>query len=160
MLACLFVEGVGGDAEDRQSTGVCVLSSVLGVILRRFTMNPQNILRDNPLKNPRGNLLAPILPTLQAPLVRTPITDWLGNLLSAQEGPTFCANIEMLMLNCLDQYGYNRGVKMCGGYMQDMEECRSQFFELMRVNVMQEERRRQYRDGKRQKEFEECPPHH
>ncbi|XP_034236277.1 uncharacterized protein LOC117642312 [Thrips palmi] len=119
----------------------------------------QTILRDNPLKTPRGNLVGSFVPTLQAPLIRTPVTDMIGNLFSAQEGPTFCANMEMMMLNCLDQYGYNRGVKMCGGYIQDMEECRHQTLELMRVNVMSEERRRQYRDGKRQKEYEDCPPH-
>lgn len=56
--------------------------------------------------------------------------------MSAQEGPTFCANMEMMMLNCLDQYGYNRGVKMCGGYIQDLEECRYQYKEVCVYNIL------------------------
>ncbi|KAJ1524290.1 hypothetical protein ONE63_010802 [Megalurothrips usitatus] len=100
-----------------------------------------------------------IVPLLQGPAIRTPFTDLLGNLASAQEGNTFCANMEMMMLNCMEQYGYNRGVKMCGGYIADLRECRLNTYERTRVQIMKEERKRQFRDGKRKERYEECPPH-
>ena len=119
-------------------------------------------------------------------MVKTPVTDLISPLITAQEGPTFCANMEMMMLNCLEQYGYNRGTKMCGGYIADLEECRLHNFEVlvmldssvrilrascylvginyspsfqrMRNSIMREERRRQNLAGERKERYEKCPP--
>ena len=116
-------------------------------------------LEDAPLKSPRSDPFHKMVPLLQGPMVKTPMTDLVGGLLSAQEGPKFCANIEMMMLNCMDQYGYHRGRKMCAGFVADLDECRFKNFEHTRNNIMREERRRQYLSGQRKEQYEPCAPH-
>ncbi|KAK3927290.1 NADH dehydrogenase [ubiquinone] iron-sulfur protein 5 [Frankliniella fusca] len=118
-----------------------------------------SILRDNPLKYRRGGFYYHLMPLMVGPLWPSPLTDFTAPILSNQEGPLFCAQMEMMMLNCLEQYGFNRGHKMCGGYIQDLNECTMKDFERTRIQIMQEERRRKFRDGKLEKQYEECPPH-
>ncbi|KAE8752124.1 hypothetical protein FOCC_FOCC001286 [Frankliniella occidentalis] len=118
-----------------------------------------NVERDNPIKFARGSYFQQLSPMTIGPIWQTPLTDLTAGIVTAQEGPQMCAQMELMMLNCMEQYGYMRGMKMCGGYIQDLHECQMKDFERTRVQIMQEERRRQFRDGKLTKQFEECPPH-
>lgn len=103
------------------------------------------------------------------PFFRSPFTDLTGSLVNHQQYDK-CGEREMNMMDCLEAYGMQRGVKKCKDLMDDFQECVGMQKQLMRFHVsltivyglilnksviffqaMRMERQRQYLFGDRKK---------
>lgn len=87
-----------------------------------------------------------------APLLRTPFTDMFGITFTAQWVEGLCADLEMQVVDCLDAYGLDRGIKKCDALIQDFKECATRDKQNKRTLAMVIERERQYWTGERTKE--------
>jgi len=83
-----------------------------------------------------------------APTFRTPMTDLTGGIMTHQSFSK-CADFEMRAMECLEAYGVQHGRSKCQDYMDDLRECMFQTKQLARVNVMRQERHRQWIMGER-----------
>ncbi|XP_072755409.1 NADH dehydrogenase [ubiquinone] iron-sulfur protein 5 [Anoplolepis gracilipes] len=92
-----------------------------------------------------------------APLFKGPITDFLGNIRNFQCLKE-CAQYELQYMDCMEAYGYHKGKKQCRLILDDMYECVMKIKRLRRIEVMQKERYRQYKNGEREKLWAETPP--
>ncbi|KAJ9591561.1 hypothetical protein L9F63_001915 [Diploptera punctata] len=92
------------------------------------------------------------------PYFRSPFTDLTGSLINHQTYGR-CEDFEMRMMNCLEAYGAERGVKKCKDLIDDFHECSSRKKQMMRIQAMKAERDRQYKAGERTKaEYYAEPP--
>jgi len=91
-----------------------------------------------------------------APTFRTPLTDLTGGIMTHQSF-TKCADFEMRAMECLEAYGVQHGRSKCQDYMDDLRECMFQTKQLARVNVMRQERHRQWIMGERSGENHYAP---
>lgn len=68
-----------------------------------------------------------------SPFLRSPFTDLTGGMVSHQLLGR-CAKEEMEVMECIEAYGYDRGVKKCKLLIEDFTEChtlRKQFLRFM-----------------------------
>ncbi|KAK9497237.1 hypothetical protein O3M35_004594 [Rhynocoris fuscipes] len=91
------------------------------------------------------------------PLIRTPLTDLTGMLVTHQDSR--CAGLEMKTMNCFEAYGHLRALEKCSDLMEDYKECFLMQKQAKRYQDMRIERYRQYFTGKRSKDelFAEGP---
>ncbi|EFN61468.1 hypothetical protein EAG_03400 [Camponotus floridanus] len=92
-----------------------------------------------------------------APMFKGPVTD-LFNQTRSLEFCKECADYELKYVDCLEAYGYHRGKKECRLLLEDMYECVMKIKRIKRVEVMMQERERQYKNGQREKLWAETPP--
>lgn len=90
------------------------------------------------------------------PWLKSFATDLTGDLFSTQYFGQ-CADLEMKLLNCLDAYGLNRGLKKCEDLMVDFKECVYKTKQLDRISAMRNERQRQWKNGERNNENRYAP---
>lgn len=90
------------------------------------------------------------------PLFRTPLTDFTGCMINAQQYDK-CGRFEMDMTQCLEAYGYDKGQKKCKDLIDDFKECTLMTKQNLRVEAMEKERARQYRAGERAVKFSPPP---
>lgn len=91
------------------------------------------------------------------PMFKGPPTD-LFNQIRSLEFLKECAGYELKYVDCLEAYGYHRGKKECRLLLEDMYECVMKIKRIKRVEVMMQERGRQYKNGQREKPWAETPP--
>ena len=58
------------------------------------------------------------------PFLRSPFTDLTSCLVNHQNFGR-CEEMEMRVMNCLEAYGVNRGMKKCKDLVEDFRECSS-----------------------------------
>jgi len=58
------------------------------------------------------------------PFFRSPFTDLTGSLINHQHYGR-CEEMEMRVMNCLEAYGVDRGMKKCKDLVDDFRECSS-----------------------------------
>lgn len=92
-----------------------------------------------------------------SPLIKGPITDFVGNVRNLQFLKE-CAQYELQYVDCMEAYGYHRGKKQCRLLLEDMYECAMKIKRIRRVEAMHAERKRQYKNGERDKLWAETPP--
>lgn len=92
-----------------------------------------------------------------SPMIKGPFTDFLANVRNFQFLKE-CAQYELHYVDCMEAYGYHRGKKECRMILNDMYECVMKIKRIRRVEAMQEERYRQYKNGERDKIWAETPP--
>ncbi|CAG4947866.1 unnamed protein product [Colias eurytheme] len=81
-----------------------------------------------------------------SPVIRTVFTDITGAMLSYQMLGR-CAKQEMDMMNCMEAYGYGRGVRKCRDYIDEYHECHTRKKQFARFTAMRKERERQIACG-------------
>lgn len=113
------------------------------------------------------------------PFLKSPFTDLTAHLVSHQnEGR--CADMEMRAIDCMEAYGYHRGLDKCDALIKDFQECAGfekqakRFYvstiifltksPIMYINILQAmrmERHRQYWNGEKTKKdhYAESPRH-
>lgn len=94
------------------------------------------------------------------PFLRIPFTDIFGVLVTNQWNGR-CGDIEMKVIDCLEAYGLDRGMKKeCKLQLSDYNECLTNHKQRERTNAMRAERERQYAAGERTKEnrYADPPP--
>lgn len=72
-----------------------------------------------------------------SPFFRSPFTDITGGIITHQFLGS-CAREEMDLMDCLEAYGLDRGLKKCQHFLEDFRECQTktkQFCRFM-VNIM------------------------
>lgn len=70
-----------------------------------------------------------------------------------------CADFEMRMVDCMEAYGLRRGEKECADYIADLHECVYQGKQRLRIELMRQERLRQYEAGEIPHRYEKAPEH-
>lgn len=72
-----------------------------------------------------------------APFLRTPLTDLTGAMVNHQHGSA-CAPMEMRVMECLEAYGMERGVKnpRCKLLIEDFQECEGKMKQVMFNNIL------------------------
>ena len=60
-----------------------------------------------------------------------------------------CGDMELTMMECLEAYGMQRGIKMCKDYNEDFQECFGMKKQLKRFHAMRHERTMQLLRGQR-----------
>ncbi|XP_049877143.1 NADH dehydrogenase [ubiquinone] iron-sulfur protein 5-like [Pectinophora gossypiella] len=83
-----------------------------------------------------------------SPFIRSPFTDLTGGLVSHQMYGTQCGPLELQMMECIEFYGLDRGVKKCRCLIEDFKECHTMTKQFGRFIAMRAERDRQIRCGK------------
>ncbi|XP_056630541.1 uncharacterized protein LOC130441062 [Diorhabda sublineata] len=86
-----------------------------------------------------------------SPWLKSPFTDLTGSLVNHQWYGV-CANLELKVLDCLEAYGLDRGLKKCHLLIEDFRECSLRTKQFKRMKAMRNERHRQYFNGERTKE--------
>uniref|UniRef100_T1JLL9 Uncharacterized protein n=1 Tax=Strigamia maritima TaxID=126957 RepID=T1JLL9_STRMM len=95
---------------------------------------------------------------MAAPVIRTPFTDIFGRFFTNQ-GHGQCRDFELNFYECMEAYGLPRGWKKCDDYYEDFMECLSHDKRRKRIELMQAERLRQYKDGERdRRNYYAAPP--
>lgn len=94
--------------------------------------------------------------TTYDPWLRSFATDLTGDQFSSQYFGQ-CADMEMKLLDCLEAYGLNRGLKKCEDLMQDFKECVYKKKQFDRIVAMRMERHRQWFKGERSSENHYAP---
>ncbi|XP_069681988.1 NADH dehydrogenase [ubiquinone] iron-sulfur protein 5 [Periplaneta americana] len=96
--------------------------------------------------------------TTVVPFFRSPFTDLTRDLVNHQLYGR-CEEMEMRVMNCLEAYGADRGMKKCKDLIDDFQECSTRKKQMLRVAAMKEERERQYKAGERSKQdrYAEAP---
>ncbi|KAL0132904.1 hypothetical protein PUN28_000557 [Cardiocondyla obscurior] len=92
-----------------------------------------------------------------SPMFKGPISDAFLNVRSLQCSKA-CGPYELMYMDCMEAYGYHRGKEKCRLILDDMYECVFKVKRIRRIEMMAKERIRQYKDGKRDKIFDETPP--
>lgn len=69
-----------------------------------------------------------------SPLLRWPMTDITGGLISHQLLGR-CAKQEMDLMDCMENYGLDRGLRKCKGYLDDFAECQTLKKQFLRFLV-------------------------
>ncbi|XP_028172888.1 NADH dehydrogenase [ubiquinone] iron-sulfur protein 5-like [Ostrinia nubilalis] len=82
-----------------------------------------------------------------SPFLRSPMTDITGGVTSHQLLGR-CAKQEMEMMDCLEAYGMDRGVKKCSELIDDFSECHNLNKQFKRFVAIRSERNRQIAAGK------------
>ncbi|PZC83061.1 NADH dehydrogenase [ubiquinone] iron-sulfur protein 5 [Helicoverpa armigera] len=77
-----------------------------------------------------------------SPFFLSPFTDITGGIHSHQMLGR-CAQQEMALLDCLEAYGFGRGVKKCSYLIDDFRECQTHMKQFRRFYEMRRERDRQ-----------------
>ncbi|XP_055918411.1 uncharacterized protein LOC129950501 [Eupeodes corollae] len=85
------------------------------------------------------------------PGFRSPFTDLTGCLINHQHYDK-CGELEMNMMDCLEAYGMDKGVRVCSDLIGDFQECVGMNKQLLRFHAMRTERWKQYLRGERTKE--------
>jgi len=65
---------------------------------------------------------------------------------------------ELHYVDCMETYGHHIGLKKCRLIYHDLHECVFQTKRLRRSVLMKMERRRQYKNGEREKEYPDIYP--
>lgn len=91
------------------------------------------------------------------PLLKGPPTDLFHHVRGLQSMKE-CSQYELKYMECMEAYGYQRGKEKCRLILEDMYECAFKLKRLQRVYLMQGERLRQFKNGEREKLYEETPP--
>uniref|UniRef100_A0A6M2E1G5 Putative mitochondrial respiratory chain complex i n=1 Tax=Amblyomma tuberculatum TaxID=48802 RepID=A0A6M2E1G5_9ACAR len=87
-------------------------------------------------------------------MFRTPITDLVSS--SAEtEGYHKCHKLSRQLALCKEAYGLNRAPEMCKAEEEDFKECMFGFKQRVRVQLMQKERERQFKNGEREQKYAE-----
>lgn len=82
------------------------------------------------------------------PWFKSPFTDLTGDLMSHQYFGN-CAELEMKMVDCLEAYGLDRGIRKCDDLLKDYKECAKLNKQMDRIETMRIERHRQWLKGER-----------
>ncbi|KAL0820183.1 hypothetical protein ABMA28_006108 [Loxostege sticticalis] len=82
-----------------------------------------------------------------SPFLRCPITDLTGGIVSYQLLGR-CAKQEMEMMDCIEAYGLDRGIKKCTELIEDFKECHTMTKQFKRFIALRNERERQIASGK------------
>lgn len=90
------------------------------------------------------------------PFFRTPLTDLTSTLIDHQQYHK-CGTFEMDMMECLEAYGYDKGLTKCKDLCDDFKECLYMKKQMLRIEAMQKERARQYRAGERKVQYSPPP---
>ncbi|XP_028129250.1 uncharacterized protein LOC114325387 [Diabrotica virgifera virgifera] len=86
-----------------------------------------------------------------SPWLKSPFTDLTGSLVNHQWYGE-CADMELKVLDCLDAYGLDRGLKKCDDLIEDFRECALKTKQFKRMYAMRNERHRQHFAGERTSE--------
>ncbi|CAH0401435.1 unnamed protein product [Chilo suppressalis] len=81
-----------------------------------------------------------------SPFLRSPFTDITGCITSHQMLGR-CQKQEMQMMDCMEAYGLERGMKKCGDFIEDFRECHNLRKQYSRFLAMRKERDRQIAAG-------------
>ncbi|XP_014364648.1 NADH dehydrogenase [ubiquinone] iron-sulfur protein 5-like [Papilio machaon] len=92
-----------------------------------------------------------------SPFFRSPWTDITGAMFSHQMLGR-CAKQEMEMMDCLEAYGLDKGLKKCQDLIDDFKECQSCQKQFCRFMAMRKERDRQIAEGKLTGDDKYCSP--
>lgn len=74
------------------------------------------------------------MPYSISPFFRSPFTDITGGMISHQQLGK-CATEEMEMMNCMEAYGLDRGVRKCKALIIDFNECQKTHLQFKRFMV-------------------------
>ncbi|KAL1501990.1 hypothetical protein ABEB36_007206 [Hypothenemus hampei] len=98
--------------------------------------------------------------SILTPYFKSPFTDFFNDVISAQWGGGPCADLELKALDCLEAYGFSKGLQQCQQQLKDFEECIMKIKQFKRLDAMEKERQRQYKSGERSKEeiYSKNPP--
>ena len=69
-----------------------------------------------------------------SPFLRTPFTDLTGSLINHQQYDK-CGEMEMNMMECMEAYGMDKGIRKCSDLIDDFKECSSMRKQLLRFHV-------------------------
>lgn len=69
-----------------------------------------------------------------SPFFRSPFTDITGGMISHQLLDR-CAKQEELVMDCLEDYGLDRGLRECKDLIEDFKECQTMTKQLKRFMV-------------------------
>ncbi|XP_063366687.1 NADH dehydrogenase [ubiquinone] iron-sulfur protein 5-like [Cydia amplana] len=87
------------------------------------------------------------MPYTISPFFRSPWTDLTGGMISHQLHGR-CATREMDMMDCLEAYGLDRGMRKCKDLIEEFKECHTLTLQFKRFYAMRAERERQIAEGK------------
>uniref|UniRef100_A0A023FMX2 Putative mitochondrial respiratory chain complex i n=1 Tax=Amblyomma cajennense TaxID=34607 RepID=A0A023FMX2_AMBCJ len=87
-------------------------------------------------------------------MFRTPFTDLVSSSVET-EGYRKCHKLSMQLALCKEAYGLNRAPEKCKAEDEDFKECMFGFKQRMRVQLMQKERERQFKNGEREQKYAE-----
>ncbi|KYN26999.1 hypothetical protein ALC57_03341, partial [Trachymyrmex cornetzi] len=91
------------------------------------------------------------------PLFKGPPSDIFLHVRNLQ-GHKQCGPYELMYIDCMEAYGYHRGKEKCRLILEDMYECIMGIKRRRRLLAMDLERKRQFRNGEREKLYDETPP--
>lgn len=92
--------------------------------------------------------------TYSGPLIRFPLTEILSiNLHSQHENR--CNNFELRLAECIEAYGFYKGIEKCGAVLNDFQECMTQEKRRSRYELICAEFIRQVEAGERN--YEKVP---
>ncbi|XP_029170469.1 NADH dehydrogenase [ubiquinone] iron-sulfur protein 5 [Nylanderia fulva] len=92
-----------------------------------------------------------------SPILKGPPTDFVAHVRNLQFLKE-CAQYELQYVDCMEAYGGHRGQKQCRLILEDMYECAMRNKRIRRIEMMHQERRRQYKNGEKEKLWAETPP--
>ncbi|KAI4495419.1 hypothetical protein M0802_008633 [Mischocyttarus mexicanus] len=94
----------------------------------------------------------------KSPLITNSLTAHMGQSFNAQMSPE-CANFELRAIECYEAYGFHGGTrnKLCQDYIDDLKECLYKVKTFIRIDAMNKERYRQYKEGLRKELYTESP---
>ncbi|XP_026744065.1 NADH dehydrogenase [ubiquinone] iron-sulfur protein 5-like [Trichoplusia ni] len=82
-----------------------------------------------------------------SPFLRSPMTDITGGIISYQLLGQ-CAKQEMELMDCMEAYGLDRGLKKCKKLVEDYRECHTKLKQFRRFYEIRRERDRQIAEKK------------
>ncbi|CAH2235386.1 NADH dehydrogenase [ubiquinone] iron-sulfur protein 5-like [Pararge aegeria] len=92
-----------------------------------------------------------------SPLFRNVFTDITGGIVDHQQMGR-CARQEMDFRNCLEGYGWDRGLIRCKHLLEDFQECQTNRKQFLRFMAMRRERNRKIACGEISKDKEYVSP--
>ncbi|KYQ47921.1 hypothetical protein ALC60_12879 [Trachymyrmex zeteki] len=91
-----------------------------------------------------------------APMFKGPPTDVFLHVRNFQTHK--CGPYELMYMDCMEAYGYHRGKEKCRLILEDLYECAMGIKRQRRLLAMNNERKRQFKNGEREKLYDETPP--